>query len=110
MFRITFFKLLHSNIDKEIEWSLYLLIIKFIAISCIIQGSRNNHMSILHANLSKTKYCVFQNGMITLNSLPNVFKVTLSLIFDVQEQGTKFLSKKILRNIHAESHYDYLFF
>ena len=27
----------------------------------------------------------------------------------VQEQGTKFLSRKVLRNIIAERHYDYIF-
>ena len=32
------------------------------------------------------------------------------IFFDVQVQGTKFLSRKILGNIDAERHYDYIFF
>ena len=35
-------------------------------------------MSILHVNRSKTKHCVLHNGMITFNSLPDIFKVNIS--------------------------------
>ena len=86
------FQLLHSNIDEEIESSL-----------CInnqipSHNTRtNNQMSILRVNRSKTKHCVLHNGMITWN-------------FNVQEQGTKFLSRKILENIDAGRHYDCIFF
>ena len=59
-------------------------------------------MSILSVNRSKTKHCVLRNGMITWNSLPD--------IFNVQERGTKFLSIKILENIDAGRHYDCIFF
>ena len=52
-------------------------------------------MSILHVKRSKRKYFVLHNGMITWNSLPDVVK-SQRIIFDVREQGTKFLSRKIL--------------
>ena len=64
-------------------------------------------MSILRLNRSKTKHCVLHNGMITWNSLPDIFKVNVS--FKVQEQGMKFLSRKILENIDAGRHYDCIF-
>ena len=35
-------------------------------------------MSILRVNRSKTKHCVFHNGMLTRNSLPDIFKVNIS--------------------------------
>ena len=35
-------------------------------------------MSVLRVNKSKTKHCVLQNGMITWNSLPDIFKVNVS--------------------------------
>ena len=35
-------------------------------------------MSILRMNRSKTKHCVLRNGMITWNSLPDIFKVNVS--------------------------------
>ena len=35
-------------------------------------------MSILRVNRSKTKHCVRHNGMITWNSLPDIFKVNVS--------------------------------
>ena len=66
-------------------------------------------MSILRANRSKTKYCVLHYGMITWNSLPDIFKVNLYIIFNVQELGTEFLSRKILENIDAGRHYDCIF-
>ena len=65
-------------------------------------------MSILHENRSKTKHCVLYNGMITWNSLPDIFKV--NILFNVQEQGTKFSSGKIVENIDAGGHYDSIFF
>ena len=69
-------------------------------------------MSILRMNRSKTKYTVhvLHNGMITWNSLPDVFKVNLFFSMFRIEQGTKFLSRKILWNIDAESHYELHFF
>ena len=52
-------------------------------------------MSILRVNRTKTKHCVLHNGMITWNSLPDIFKVNLSFsMFNSKEQ--KFLSGKIL--------------
>ena len=66
-------------------------------------------MSILRLNRSKTKHCVRHNGMITWNSLPDIFKVNLSFsMFNSKEQ--KFLSGKILENIDAGRHYDCIFF
>ena len=62
-------------------------------------------------NRSKTKHCVLHIGMITWNSLPDVFKVNCQcILFDVQEQGTKFLSRKIFENIDAGCYYDCIFF
>ena len=66
-------------------------------------------MNILRVNRSKTKHCVLHNGMITWNSLPDIFKVNVSG-FNVQEQGTKFLSGKILENTDAGRHYFFFFF
>ena len=52
-------------------------------------------MSILRVNRSKTKHCALHNGMITWNSVPDIVKVNVSFSM-LQEQGTKFLSGKIL--------------
>ena len=68
------FHVLHSNIDEEIESSLL--------INNQIHGHNtrtNNQMSILCVNRSKTKHCVLHNGMITRNSLLDIFKVNASL-------------------------------
>ena len=76
------FELLHSNIGEEIE--------SILLINNQIHSHNtrtNNQMSILRVNRSKTKHCVLHNGMITWNSLPD--------IFNVQEQGTKFLYRKL---------------
>ena len=54
----------------------------------------NNQMSILRVNRSKTKHCVLHNGMITLNSLPDIFKVNVSF--------SMFKSK--VRNIYLEKY------
>ena len=67
------FQVLHSNIDEEIGSSL--LINKQIHSH---NRRTNNQMSVLHVNRSKTKYCVLHNGMITWNSLPDIFKVNVS--------------------------------
>ena len=64
-------------------------------------------MSILRVNRSTTKYCVLYNGMIRWNYLPDVCQ---RILFDVQEQGTKFLSSKILGKIDAGRHYMVAFF
>ena len=66
-------------------------------------------MNILSVNRSKTKHCVLHNGMITWISLPDIFKVNISG-FNVQEQGTQFLSGKILENTDAGRHYFFSFF
>ena len=55
----------------------------------------NNQMSILRVNRSKTKYCVFHNGMITWNSLPDVFKVNIS--FSVFKSKVRFFIYKNIR-------------
>ena len=67
------FQVLHSNIVEELE-------------SCLLINNQilsnnartNNQMSILGVNRSKTKHCVLHNGMITWNSLPDIFKVNVS--------------------------------
>ena len=59
-------------------------------------GPPTMDMNVLYVNRSNTKYCIRHDGMITWNSLPDVYKVNLTILFDVQEQGTKFLSIKIL--------------
>ena len=75
------FQVLHSNIDEEIESSL------LINNQIHSQNSRtNNQMSILRVNRSKTKHCVLHNGIITWNSLPDIFK-SQRILFNVQEQG-----------------------
>ena len=63
-----------------------------------IQLRINNHKIILRVNRSKTKYCVFHNGTITYNSLPDVFKVTLSF--------SMFKSK--IQNFYLEKYYEIL--
>ena len=66
------FKLLHFNIDKEIESSL------LVHNQIYSHNTRsNNQMSILRVNKSKAKYCVFHNGIIAWNSRPDVLKVNL---------------------------------
>ena len=47
--------------------------------------------------------------MTTWNSLPDAY-LSQRILFDVQEQGTKFSSRKILGNVDPGSHYDYIFF
>ena len=66
------FQLFHSNIDEEIESNL------LINNQIHSHNTRtNNQMSILRVNKSKIKHCVLNNGMITWNSLPDVFKVNV---------------------------------
>ena len=65
------FQVLHSNIDEEMESSL------LINNQIHSHNTRtNNQMSILRMNISKKKHCVLHNGIITWNSLPDIFKVT----------------------------------
>ena len=66
------FQLLHCNIDEEIESSL--LINNRIHSH---NARTNNQMSILRVNRSKTTHSVLYNGMITWNSLPDIFKVNV---------------------------------
>ena len=67
------FQVLHSNIDEEIKSSL------LINNQIHSHNTRtNNQMSILRVNRSKPKHCVLHNGMITWNSLPDIFKVSVS--------------------------------
>ena len=67
------FQVLHSNIDEEIKSNL------LINNQIHSHNTRtNNKMSILRVNRSKTKHCVLDNGMITWNSLHDVFKVNVS--------------------------------
>ena len=49
-------------------------------------------------NRFKTKHCVLHNGMKTWNSLPDIFKITVSFS---TLKSTKFLSTEILENIDA---------
>ena len=51
-------------------------------------------MSILRVNRSKTKHCVLHNGMITWNSLPDIFKLNVSF--------SMFMSK--VRNFYLEKY------
>ena len=65
-----------SNIDEEIKSSL------LINNQIHSQNTRtNNQISILLVNRSKTKHCVLHNGMITWNSLPDIFKFNVYEIF-----------------------------
>ena len=66
-------------------------------------------MSILHVNRSKTKYCVLHNGMI-IHRILYLMYLKSTRLFNVPEQATKFLSRKILENIDAGRHYDWFFF
>ena len=83
------FKLLHYNIDEEIESSL------LIYNQINSHNTRtNNQMSILRVNRSKTKLCVLHNGMITWNSLPDIFKVNVSFS----------MFKRKVRNFYLEKY------
>ena len=53
----------------------------------------NNQMSILRMNRSKTKHCVLHNGLITWNSLPDVFKVNVSFSMFKSEIRNCYLEK-----------------
>ena len=64
---------------------------------------------ILRVNRLNAKYCVFHNGYDNLEFFTWCIK-SQRIIFGVQEQSTKFLSRKILVNIDAEGHYYYFFF
>ena len=104
-FRTIFFKYYTPiNIDEEMESS-YLINNQIHSHN----ARTNNQVSILRVNRSKTKHCVLHNGMIIWNSLPDIFK-SQRFLLNVQEQGTKFVSGKILKNIDAVSHYDCIFF
>ena len=50
-------------------------------------------MSILLVNRSKTKHCVLHNGMITWNSLPDIFKVNESFSMFKSEVRNFYLEK-----------------
>ena len=65
-------------------------------------------MSILRVNISKTKYCILYNGMLTDKSLPGVLKVNVS--FSAFKNKVRNLYKKILVNIDAERHFDWILF
>ena len=67
------FQVLHSNIDEEIKSSL------IINNQIHSHNTRiNNQMTILRVNTSKTKHSLLHNGMITWNSLPDIFKDNVS--------------------------------
>ena len=87
------FQVLHSNIDEETKSS---LLINYQIHSHNTRA--NNQMSILRVNRSKTKHCVLHNGMITPNSLPDIFKVNVSF--------SMFKSK--VRNFYLEKYYKIL--
>ena len=71
------FQVLHSNINEEIESSL-LFNNQIHSPNHGCHNTRtNNQMNILLVNWFKTKHCVLHNGMITWNSLPDVFKVNI---------------------------------
>ena len=63
-------------------------------------------MSVSRKNKSKTKYCVIHDNMEFFTSCIKNQRI----IFDDQEQGTKFLSKKILVNFEPERHYHVIIF
>ena len=66
-------QVLHSNIYEELKSSL------LINNQIHSHNTRtNNQISILRVNRSNTKHCVLHNGMITWNSLPDIFKVNVS--------------------------------
>ena len=82
-------QVLHSNIDEEIMSSL------LINNKIHSHNTKTNYqMSILRVNRSKTKYCVLHNGMITWNSLPDIFKVNVSVS----------MFKRNVRNFHLEKY------
>ena len=70
--------------------------------------STNNHMSILRVNRSKTKHCVLHNGMITWNSLPDVFKVNLSFSMSTYPFRTYPFSKSKVRKFYLEKYQEIL--
>ena len=88
-FRTIFFNYYTPILMKK-QSRVYLLIIKFIAIT---QGP-----TIYVLNRSKTKHCVLHYGMITWNPLPDVFIVNVSF--------SMFKSK--VRNFHLEKYYKIL--
>ena len=74
-------------------------------------------MSILCVNRSKTKHCVLHNGMITWNSLPDIFKVSVSFSMFKSKVQIFYLEKNIKNiyfflsgNIDAGLHYDCIVF
>ena len=91
----TMFSKYYTPILMKKQSRVYLLIIKFIA---IIQGPTTKLMSILRVNKSKTKHCVLHNGMITWNSLPDIFKVNVSFS----------IFKSKVRNFYLEKYYKIL--
>ena len=50
-------------------------------------------MRILRVNRSKTKHCVLHNGMITWNSLPDIFKVNVSFLMFKSKVQNFYLEK-----------------
>ena len=99
-----FSKYYHKILMKKYS-RVYLLIIKFIA---IIQGSTTKWVFYAWVDL-KQKHWVLHIGMITWNSLPDIFKVNVSFsMFKSKIQN--FLPGKILENIDVLRHYDCIFF
>ena len=89
-FRNIFLKYYTPILMKK-QSRVYLLIVRFIA---TIQLRTNNQMNILRMNRSKTKHCVLHNGMITWNSLPDIFKINVSFS----------MFKRKVRNIYLEKY------
>ena len=59
-------------------------------------------MSILRVNRSKRKHCVLHNGMITWNSLPDIFKVDVSFSMFKSKLSmlSMFFDKNMMDKIH----------
>ena len=59
-------------------------------------------MSILRVNRSKRKHCVLHNGMITWNSLPDIFKVNVSFSMFKSKLSmlSMFFDKNMMYKIH----------
>ena len=55
-------------------------------------------MSILHVNRSKPKHCVLHDGMITWNSLPDIFNVNVPFL----------MFKSKVRNFYQEKYFKIL--
>ena len=103
-FRTIFFSYYTPILMKKVLSGVYLLIIKFIA---IIQGPTTKWVFYAWIDLKQN---IVSFTMVWYMKFFTWYILSQRIIFNVQKQCMKFLSKKIFKNIDAGRNYDCIFF